>query len=183
MNINFNQRYYSTEEKLQRALYSLLRIRSYNNISIKELCYEAGINRSSFYSHYQDINDLMIKIEQELSKSITQIFNPKEKWDKEVFVKLFEFLLKNHDFYKAYLSSTDKMIMEQNDFLNFMETLKKHNLGNNFLSEERIYHMAFFAGGLKAISKSWIMSGCKETPQQMAEILVNEYKLNAKHFE
>ena len=34
-----------------------------NDISIKEICYEAGINRSSFYVHYQDINDLMIKVE------------------------------------------------------------------------------------------------------------------------
>lgn len=176
MNINFNQRYYSTEEKLQRALYSLLRIRSYNNISIKELCYEAGINRSSFYAHYQDINDLMIKIEKNLSKSIAQIFDPKERWDKEVFVKLFEFLLKNHDFYKAYLSASEGTVMEKNDFMDFMNVVDRHSLGNGYPVKEKTYHMAFFAGGLKALSKSWIMSGCQETPQQMAQILVDEYK-------
>lgn len=48
MNISNNQRYQTTEEKIERALFSLLRIRKYNDISIKEICYEAGINRSSF---------------------------------------------------------------------------------------------------------------------------------------
>lgn len=175
MNINFNQRYYSTEEKLKRALYSLLRIRDYNNISIKELCYEAGINRSSFYAHYQDINDLMIKIEKELSKSVAQIFAPDKRWNKEVFIELFEFLLKNHDFYKAYLSASEKVVMEKNDFMDFMNVVNRHSLGNNFSAKERTYHMAFFAGGLKAMSKSWIMSGCQESPQEMARILANEY--------
>lgn len=182
MNINFNQRYYTTEEKLKRALYSLLRIRGYNNISIKELCYEAGINRSSFYAHYQDINDLMINIEKELSKNIAQIFDPKERWDRNVFVKLFEFLLKNRDFYKAYLSSSEGAVMEKNDFMDFMNIINRHSLGGDISTKEKTYKMAFFAGGLKAIAKSWIMSGCEETPQQMAGILVDEYKQNAKYF-
>jgi len=182
MNIVFNQRYYSTEEKIQKALFSLLKIRKYNDISIKEICYEAGINRSSFYAHYQDINDLMIKTEQKLSKNIAEIFNPREMWDEEVFVKLFRFLYENRDFYKAYLSTNEQTFMEKNDFINYIGILNKNNLDIKFKSDERIYHMAFFAGGLKALSKSWIQTGCKESPEKIAEILTNEYKVNSKFF-
>lgn len=182
MNIAFNMRYLSTEEKIQKALFSLLKIRKYNDISIKELCYEAGINRSSFYAHYQDINDLMIKTEQNLSGGIIKIFDLKGKWDEKVFVKLFEFLLKNKNFYKAYLEANEQTFMEKNDFIGYLKTLKGNKKADMFSETEKMYHMAFFAGGLKALSKSWIMRNCEETPEQMATILTNEYRVNAKHF-
>lgn len=182
MNITYNQRYQSTEEKIQKALFSLLRIRNYNDIAIKEICYEAGINRSSFYAHYQDINDLMIKTENKLSMGIMQIFKPSEEWNESVFVKLFEFLLEHKDFYKAYLGTNELTFMEKNDFINFIKLINTTDIANKFDYNERIYHMAFFAGGIKALSKSWIQTGCKESPQQMAKILTNEYKINSKYF-
>lgn len=179
MNIIFNQRYQSTEEKIQKALFSLLRFRKYNDIVIKEICYEAGINRSSFYAHYQDINDLMIKTEQRLSKSIQDIFTLKDKWGEKEFVKLFQFLYENRVFYKAYLSTNEQTFMEKNDFMYYIDSIK--NIENKYEKSDVLYHMAFFAGGLKAISKSWIMRGCKETPEQMAQVLYDEYVRNIKN--
>lgn len=176
MNINFNQRYQSTEEKIQKALFSLLRFEKYNEISIKQICYEAGINRSSFYAHYTDINDLMIKTEQNLSNKIESIFEPNTLWNHEVFTKLFEFLLKNKDFYKAYLKTNEQTFMEKNDFLKYLKILPKTS--TKYSSETMIYHMAFFAGGIKALSKSWILQGCKEPPEQMAKIIFDEYNKN-----
>ena len=183
MNKNFNQRFWSTEDKIQRALFSLLKFRKYDEIAIKELCYEAGINRSSFYAHYQDINDLMIKTEQRLSKNIVQIFNPNQIWTESVFVELFKFIFDNKDFYRAYLGTNEQTFMEKNDFINFVGIISKNNPHNKFSSNEMVCHMAFFAGGLKAMTKSWIQTGCKETPEQMAKILTNEYKIKSLFFE
>lgn len=182
MNISYNQRYYSTEEKIQKALFSLLKIKNYNNISIKEICYEAGINRSSFYAHYQDINDLMIKTEQNLSKTMSKIFDPSEIWDQQVFVKMFSFLLDNKDFYKAYLTTNEQTFMEKNDFKKYISLIDAYNKNLKFSNSEKIYHMAFFAGGIKALCKSWILAGCKESPEQMADILTNEYRINSNYF-
>lgn len=182
MNTNFNVRYYSTEEKIQKALFSLLKFRKYNDISIKEICYEAGINRSSFYAHYQDINHLMLCTEEKLSKNMFKIFSNDKDWTESVFVEMFEFLYANQDFYRAYLSTNEQMFMEKNDFTSFMKIIKSRNQADIFDPSEKIYHMAFFAGGLKALSKSWLSTGCKETPAQMAKILTNEYKLNSKYF-
>lgn len=182
MNILFNQRYQSTEEKIQRALFSLLRIRRDVNISIKELCYEAGINRSSFYAHYEDINDLMIKTEQNLSSGIAKIFSMHAKWDGNTFVQLFEFLFENRDFYRAYFIAGERMFMER-DFTQYTNVVRKNNKAIDFDVSEEVYHMAFFAGGLKALAKSWILNGCVQTPEQMAKILTDEYRINAKYFE
>lgn len=176
MNTNYNQRYISTEEKIEKALFSLLKFRDYNDIAIKEICYEAGINRSSFYAHYQDINHLMMSVEQKLSRSIMQIFDTTQQWNQQTFIKLFEFLKTNRDFYKSYLKTNSQAFMEKNDFMAFIKTMGTSNQSLVYASDEIIYHMAFFAGGIKAMSKSWIMTGCKESPEKMAQILTNEYK-------
>lgn len=175
MNIINNQRYQSTEEKIQKALFSLLKFRKYNDISIKEICYEAGINRSSFYAHYQDINDLMIKIEQNLSKNIKQIFSLNNAWDNTVFENMFNFIYENKNFYLAYLTTNEQPFMERNDFIDYCKFSKRIGVKYNYSERETIYHMTFFAGGLKAICKNWLLNGCKETPQQMAKIIKNEY--------
>ncbi len=176
MNTNYNQRYISTEEKIQKALFSLLAFRDYNDIAIKEICYEAGIHRSSFYAHYQDINHLMMSVEQKLSHSIVKIFDPSTAWTQQTFIKLFEFIKQHKDFYKAYLKTNEQTFMEKNDFLTFINKVPLNNQSLIYSSDEIIYHMAFFAGGLKAMSKSWLMTNCKESPEQMARILTNEYK-------
>ena len=38
------------------------------------------------------------------------------------------------------------------------------------------YHIEFFRAGLNAIIKKWLNNGCKESPEEMSDILQNEYK-------
>lgn len=180
MNISNNLRFQTTEEKIYKALVSLLHFRNYNDISIKELCYEAGINRSSFYAHFDDINDLMIKIEQRLSKNMDNIFDHGKKFDREAFTNMFEFLYENRTFYKAYLTTAAEAYMERNDFLSNFEMLKSKTIAG-YGQTELLYHMAFFAGGLKSISKAWILRGCKESPEDMSKYLYNEYNNASKY--
>ena len=44
------------------------------------------------------------------------------------------------------------------------------------------FHMAFFAGGLQALCNAWILTGMEKSPYQMADIIIDEYKENAKYF-
>lgn len=63
MNKISNMRAQATKDKIQRALIYLLKRKPFDQIFVKDICTIACINRSSFYEHYQDINDLMIKTE------------------------------------------------------------------------------------------------------------------------
>ena len=38
------------------------------------------------------------------------------------------------------------------------------------------YHIEFFRAGLNAIIKKWLNNGCKETPEEINEIITSEYK-------
>ena len=74
MNISNNLRYKSTEEKIEDAFLRLLKRKRYNCIYVQDLCKEAGINRSSFYAHYLDINDLMMKYEDKVAQNVVSLF-------------------------------------------------------------------------------------------------------------
>ena len=38
------------------------------------------------------------------------------------------------------------------------------------------YHIEFFRNGLNAIIKLWLAGGCQESPEEMAEVLRQEYR-------
>ncbi|MBQ6420182.1 MAG: TetR/AcrR family transcriptional regulator [Clostridia bacterium] len=48
--------------KLRQSLYALMREKPVGRITVRELCERSGVNRSTFYSYYADINDLYVKI-------------------------------------------------------------------------------------------------------------------------
>ncbi len=38
------------------------------------------------------------------------------------------------------------------------------------------YHIEFFRNGLNAIIKLWLAGGCRESPEEMADVLKQEYR-------
>lgn len=185
MEVLGNSRYQSTEDKIEKAVFVLLKKRGYDKFSIKDVCAEAGINRSSFYAHYEDINDMMIALEGRLSKKLQKIWqpsNPATVFDQNVFIEFFTFIAEHKEFYKAFLKSNSTSFVA-GDMLKKHKTLfKQFQSGKNFnYSDSEIdYHLHWFGGGLKAISGRWIQNDCKETPEQMAKIIQDEYTNNAK---
>lgn len=174
MNIKNNVRSQNTKENIEKALFYLLKHKDYEKIFVKDICVIAGINRSSFYCHYQDVNDLMMQVENKLSKDVSHIFDTLP-YTHNTFVQLFEYVKEYKDFYSAYLQQHNAF-MERADFMDFGKKLKKTAFQVvSFTESELMYHMAFFASGLKALCKMWIKTGLKETPEQMAEILYKEY--------
>ena len=63
MNKKNNSRYKISSDKIETAFLTLLLNHKYEDITISQICEQANINRSTFYCHYSDINDLIIKIE------------------------------------------------------------------------------------------------------------------------
>ena len=55
-----------TRSLLLDAFFSLLESKSYKDITVKELCDVADINRGTFYLHFKDIYDMVEQIEQEI---------------------------------------------------------------------------------------------------------------------
>ena len=189
MNISGNVRYQFTEEIIEKAVFKMLKRKRYDAFTVKDICIEAGIHRSSFYAHYQDINDLMIKVESRISKELQNVLIPlgnlaTDSLDSNPFVALFTFIGGYKDFYRAFIKSNMPSFfapkaMERHRSL-LQQIARKDNL--QYSESEIDYHLHFFGGGLKAICEQWLLNGCRETPDEMARIIHNEYANNAKYF-
>lgn len=86
----------NTKAKIKSAFFKLVKKReSASNITVKELCAEAGIQRSTFYIHYKDIFDIEDSIislfYEKIQSFVPDIVNcPK---DVEIFyIQLFDFI-------------------------------------------------------------------------------------------
>ena len=68
-----NQRIALTKKLLQSGLLRLLEAKSLDSISVTELCRESGINRATFYNHYNSPQDLLCDIEYKMTEELNQI--------------------------------------------------------------------------------------------------------------
>ena len=61
-----NSRITATKHMFRNAFLKLLKEKSMADIRVNELCELAGVNRSTFYRHYDNVSDLMDEIVDEL---------------------------------------------------------------------------------------------------------------------
>jgi len=181
MNITGNARYQFTEEIIEKAVMNLLKRKNYDSFSVKDICVEAVINRTTFYAHYEDINDFMIKFESKLSKRLEKIWKPTSDF-RQQFIDFFTFIKEHRVFYKAFAASGSQSFTAADMLKKQKEHFKQFTFRQsiNYTDAEMDYHLHWFGGGLKAICGRWIQNNCKESPEEMAKIIHDEYANNAK---
>lgn len=73
-----------TRMLIRKAFTELLRQKPIQDISIRELCAVAGINRGTFYLHYKDIYDLRDQIEEEMMADFQKALSPLLETEQDV---------------------------------------------------------------------------------------------------
>lgn len=176
MNIKNNSRYKASSEKIETAFLTLILNNKYEDITTSQICKQAGINRSTFYAHYYDINDLVIKIESKFAKGTASIFNYGERQTHEAFVEMFDFIKENKYFYKAFLNIPYITLAETNVKLDVLKNIGKNSNIEKSKTMGIFYRASFFGAGIKEMCRLWLENNCKESPEEMARLLLEEYK-------
>ena len=73
---NTDTRVIITKKMIKEALLSLLEEKPIAKVTVKELCEKAGINRGTFYLHYNEPNDVLREIEAEWVDRSLAFFDP-----------------------------------------------------------------------------------------------------------
>lgn len=175
MNIKNNLRYKKSSEKIETAFLTLILNHKYEDITISQVCKQAEINRSTFYCHYDDINDLIIKIESKFAKNTATIFNFGERQTHDAMIEMFEFIKENKYFYKAFLNIPYITHAEYNTKIECLTNIgQKLNISKG-KELGLFYRASFFGAGIKEMCRIWLERDCQETPEQMATLLLDEY--------
>jgi len=175
MNVKNNSRYKTNSDKIENAFLFLLEKYKYDDITISQICKQANINRSTFYCHYADINDLIIKVEKKFAQETANIFNFGERRSHEAMVEMFTFVRDNKYFYKAFLNIPYTTYAETNTKIDILKHIGKNSNIDKSKTMGIFYRASFFGAGIKEMCRLWLNNDCKETPEEMAKLLLEEY--------
>ena len=185
MNKN-ESKYFNTAKKMNDALITLLETKEYEYITIKEICHIANVNRSTFYLHYSNMNDLLEETIKSLNLSFNSHFKSKENESTIISKENIEdLLLINDDHLIPYLN-----FIKENK--NIYKVLKTHPqlfnanktydqmfrklfvpIMNRFGLDEKWhkYLMDFYISGLTSIVFDWVYDDCKIPVQEVSDFI------------
>ena len=165
MNVKNNRLNRETDEKIIRTVYAMMtqQHRPLGKITVREICEGAGVHRSTFYAHYQDVYDLVEKVLDENAPA------------RDCFAEIFAFIREHREFYLYYLAESRQYGILQLAW----ETIRDRAAAVNAdprsfgadTQEEMAYHGIFFLSGMTAMVRLWLQNGCREEPAALYDLL------------
>ena len=138
-----SQSKYSVCAKLMNeALVALLEKKDFDYITIKEICKKAGVNRSTFYLHYENIYDLLQEVINGLNTQFIKEFNKKElsenigslPVDKLIFITTeyitpyLNFIKDNLKIFKVIYKNPALFKVEENYYVTDILSIEERNI-------------------------------------------------------
>ena len=168
MNTPNNKRRKESQAKIEKIFLQLIQRKNISEISVSTICEKAGLNRSTFYANYIDVYDLVEKVKNRMAEEFAefQTSNHSEQ-NPNGYLSMFQHIKENQIFYNTYFKLEDISISPITEY--HMELAEKY-YNNEYID----YHIEFFRAGLNAIIKKWLNNNCKESPEEMSNILQAE---------
>lgn len=169
-----------TRHMITSAFLELLAEKEISRITVKEICEKSEINRGTFYKHYQDVYDLMEKLENEALDGFEQLlYSSDEHGSVEVLITLLE-SLQNHSklFHALWEHSPSKNFVSRLvDCCSRYAFTHMDSFERDVLCDSKREHAyCYLAGGTSQMITYWLESGTKISPQELARLidLLNE---------
>ncbi len=176
-----------TRAKIRTAFLQMYAEKPLEQISIKALTEAAGINRGTFYLHYQDLDELVGAIEQEQIETLAYLtrnadllsYSPTDMADFAEFLRpVLRYIHSNAGLFAVLFSTHSR-----SSFKEAIDQLFKGNLNRRFqtvLGAARGKELVKKACVLEYILSAninvvayWVQSGTPITPEELTDLLVS----------
>ena len=183
-------KYLYTAKLMNQALIEILGKKDIDFISVTEITKKAGVNRSTFYLHYDNVYDLFEETIENINKEFVESFvlnAPINIQSKETaFLLTEEFLVPYLNFCKKNKRLLKLVHQKPNLFQNEKAYRKMYEkifypAISQFVAEEneRIYKLEFFTQGVVGIIHKWIDLDCATEIETIIKIIKNCIEYNA----
>jgi len=180
-------KYFNTALLMDEALIALLEKKDLEYITVKEICEKAGVNRSTFYLHYETIDDLVNEAMKNVNQRFLAYFTQNQDdlcrkinggrledlvlVTRDYLMPYLRFIRENRRVYRASFRNPNQMRADER-----YQDLKKYILEpilKKFgVSETRWrYYIAYYIEGVAAIVKEWLNRDCQDTVEDIAAII------------
>ena len=188
MNKN-ESKYFNTAIKMDEALIALLEKKDFAYITVKEICEKAGVNRSTFYLHYENTSDLLSEtaryiIDKHLSyysikpKSISLGYDACKNEElvfitSEYLTSYLTFIKENQRIFKVAIKEFNSMRFEDVYEKMFIHIFSPILARFNVPSKEQPYIMKFYLMGIFAIVMEWLDGDCADEINDVVKIIID----------
>lgn len=189
-------KYFKTAAKMDEALIKLLEKKDFEYITIKELCAEAGVNRSTFYLHYENMTDLLEETLEYIGSKFTGCFETDEnttmhslkegKLEELIFitekhlVPYLNFIQEHRTLFFAAMNYPERFASAKSfEVLSeklFYPVMSKFDVPEN----EQTYILMFYIKGIMGILHYWIINDCEDPVELITEIIIKIINTNMK---
>ncbi len=174
---------------MDEALISLLGKKDFSYITVKEICDTAGVNRSTFYLHYENMSDLLEEATKYILDSFRSYFPvgtesvmrhcPQCSLNDLIFISpeyltpYLTFIKENNRIFKTALMN--RVIL---GFEDVYDRMFKHIFSPiltrfRYPEKEQTYVMKFYLSGITAIVMEWIESDCEDSIEMVTQIITD----------
>lgn len=168
-----------TKDKIKNALVIMLETEKLDEISATRLCESAGVNRATFYYHYDSVQDVLTEIELQAETEFTKFLMqsatdangiPTENF----YVMFFEFVSHNVGICKLLVDAPHSSA--NSFFARAMEAGRSKvisimsKLYPDCSAAKIDYYYIFVSNGFIGLLKYWLNSGMRESVTEIAAI-------------
>lgn len=142
-----------TKQRIRMAVLELMRKKPYLSITVGELAERANISRSTFYTHYHDVPELVEQIEQQLIDQISALMDTITvegyvEGEHPIMTQIFSVMTENGAVFRVLLSENGD-IRFLNRLIGILVDAAAAKWGGNVRSPENFsIAMPFFVGGM-----------------------------------
>ncbi len=172
-------KYTNTAALMDEALLLLLEQKEFDRITVKELCQRAGVNRTTFYLHYENMNDLLEEtvdlINHRFKESLSSVppgDTSSEILTSEKYLRPYlGFIKENMRAYRV-IHLKDQLFQSQKTFDDMYQSVFSPALTHFGVSErEQKYVFAFYTQGTVAIIGKWLEDNCRDDIDMIIDLI------------
>ena len=187
MNKN-ESKYFNTAVKMDKALITLLEKKDFEYITITEICEAAGVNRSTFYLHYENTFDLLKETTKYIldtflsyfsveMRGISNRYTQSELKDlvfitPEYLTPYLTFIKENRRVFKTSIKHLKIMGFDNVHQKLFTHIIDPILVRFHYAESERTYVAKFYLSGITAIVNEWIDNNCTDSIDTVIQIII-----------
>ena len=183
----YESKYFNTALRMDEALIALLEKKDLEFITVKEICHQAGVNRSTFYLHYESIAELLQETMERIDQRFLSYFPQEEEAvlgdlahrelddlvlvTQEYLLPYLRFIQDNKKVYRAAFRNPSSMqanarygVLKQRILDPILERFE-------IPAARRPYYIAYYVEGIAAIIKEWLRHDCGDSVEMIAAII------------
>ena len=173
-----------TEAKIRDALAHLIRTKGFEGFTVSDVAREAGINRGTFYAHYEDKYDLIQKQVDHVVEEISAILLAEPGADSDLneviprgrVLAAMEYVAENHVFLGALTNDGKDLRLQtqvKDAFGELMERQaeRRGNTKPSYCGLPLDYGREILLADTIAIIWLWLRKDCAETPEEITDII------------